>query len=91
MPRGEHGDLVGKHQDDIQAALLTRNGAGMPYATRTSHALNRREVPVYWLLLPVEANAQRHFANETGPSKHYLVRLWASFERLLFRAKSRRT
>jgi len=23
---------------------------------------------MYWLLLPVEANAQRHLADETGPS-----------------------
>jgi hypothetical protein len=46
---------------------------------------------VYRLLLPPEANAQRHFTDETGPSSNYLVRLLATFMRLLFGAKSPRT
>lgn len=31
---------------------------------------------MYWLLLPVEANAQRHLADETGPSSP----LWSSMD-----------
>ena len=65
--------------------------AGMSYADRVSHTLNGGRCLVYWLLLPPEANAQRHFADETGPSGNYLVRLLASFMRLLFGAKSPRT
>jgi len=38
---------------------------------------------MYWLLLPVEANAQRHFADETGQSNHYWVRLWVSVRHVL--------
>jgi hypothetical protein len=46
---------------------------------------------MYWLLLPVEANAQRHFADEIGPSHHYWRRLWANLQRVLSSAKSPRT
>lgn len=38
---------------------------------------------MYWLLLPLEANPQRHLANETRPSNRYLTRLWAMLQRVL--------
>jgi len=43
---------------------------------------------MYWLLLPVEANAQRHSADETGPSNSYWARLWAGLQRVLSGVKS---
>src|SRR5215470_123784 len=46
-------------------------------------ALTDRRCPMYWLLLPLEANAQRHFADETGPSSNYWARLWAALQGLL--------
>ena len=45
---------------------------------------------MYWLLLPVEANAQRHIADETGPSNNYWARLWAGLRRLFGGADSTR-
>jgi hypothetical protein len=45
---------------------------------------------MYWLLLPLEANAQRHIRNETGPSNIYWVRLWARLQRLFSGAGSLR-
>jgi hypothetical protein len=33
---------------------------------------------MYWLLLPVEANAQRHLADETGPSSPTWNCQWTS-------------
>jgi len=43
---------------------------------------------MYWLLLPLEANAQRHFADETGPSDGFWVRVWATLQRALTGVKS---
>jgi hypothetical protein len=31
---------------------------------------------MYWLMLPMEANSQRHIADETGQANNYWVRLW---------------
>jgi hypothetical protein len=45
---------------------------------------------MYWLLLPLEANAQRHLADETGPSNGYLARLWAMLQRVLIGGRSTR-
>ena len=33
--------------------------------------------PMYWLLLPVDANAQRHLADETGHPDGFWTMLWA--------------
>lgn len=39
---------------------------------------------MYWLLLPLDANAKRHFVDETGPSSGYLLRtVWARLLRSL--------
>src|SRR5215471_8860166 len=64
--------------------------AGTPYAARASQALNDWRCLVYWLLLPVEANAQRHLLNETGPSNTYWSRLWAWLQRVFGGAGSPR-
>jgi hypothetical protein len=60
----------------------------MPYARLESQALDDGRYPVYWLLLPLEANAQRHFADETVPSAGFWAHLWATLQRVLGRAKS---
>ena len=49
-------------------------------------ALNDWRCLVYRLLLPLEANAQRHLLNEKGPSNLYWSRLWALLQRVFGRA-----
>jgi len=53
-----------------------------------SQAFDDGRYLVYWLLLPLEANAQRHFADETGPSHGFWIRLWATLQRVLGGVKS---
>ena len=45
---------------------------------------------MYWLLLPIEPNARRHFSDGTEPSGGFLVRLWAGLRSALTGRKSRR-
>jgi hypothetical protein len=39
---------------------------------------------MYWLLLPVDANAQRQFVAETGRLNEFWIHLWASLSRSAF-------
>ena len=43
---------------------------------------------MYWLLLPLEANAQRHLADETVPSMGFWAQLWETLQRVLGGVKS---
>ena len=43
---------------------------------------------MYWLLLPVDANAQRQLVDEKGRSSGYWVRLWAKLQGALRGPKS---
>ena len=45
---------------------------------------------MYWLLLPIEANAQRHLTDAAGLSGNYWDRLWAGLRRVLGILKSPR-
>jgi len=38
---------------------------------------------MYWLLLPVDANAQRHLVDATRPQKGFWARVWAGLVAVL--------
>ena len=44
--------------------------------------------PMYWLLLPVDANAQRHLADETGHTNGFWTMFWARLQEAFARVKS---
>ena len=74
---------TGTTRDQCLGAATQCVPAGTPYAEATSPAPDDRRCPVYWLLLPVEANAQRHLADETEPSDGFWARLWVTLQRTL--------
>jgi hypothetical protein len=43
---------------------------------------------MYWLLLPADANAQRHLTEDTDRPTHFWVRLWAGLQLALGGKKS---
>jgi hypothetical protein len=45
---------------------------------------------MYWLLLPMEANTQRHLNDVTGLPGNYWIRLWTSLQRVLSGLRSPR-